>query len=123
MEKTREIPIEEWFIFNEQEVNKFFQKIIREINWYQLGDSFNHLNRYLIPELVRRIHKCAFEFHFEPDRGRPNLGYTFRLYLEGTIVQLGSDKEYFLSKNIDDLKSSDLVDAMKCMLIADVLEM
>jgi hypothetical protein len=131
MEDMMEIPIEEWFVFK-LEALRYLNKVASEIRMRSSNDPLLQRTADFIAvqhvSYSRIGYTAAFEhaFHFEVDRGRPFKGYRYNVRDNGeglVLWQMGTDNRVLVPIYFDELEGQHLLDAIREMLVADVLKM
>jgi len=126
-----EIQVDEWFVFK-PEALRYLNKVASEIRMRSSDDPL--LQRMADLMAVQHVsysrigHTVAFEhaFYFEVDRGRPFKGYRYNVRDNGhalVLWQMGSDNRVEIPAYFDELEGQHLLDAIREMIVQDVLQL
>jgi len=118
----------DWFVFK-PEALEYLNKIAAE---YRIVTSSDRMTAELADKLRERhlrlvgSYSGRLGFHFEVDRGRPRKGYLYgiaNLRKHMALMQVGSDRCADMPCTSETMSGQHLLDAIREMLVEDVLSM
>lgn len=131
-----EVPVEDWYVFK-PEALRYLNLVATEIRIKASRDPL--MGRVAERLAVHNVHhvgiargRCPelndrFEFHFEMDRGRQFKGHRYDVHYGADnlpeLRRMGSDSRIPLGDfNLEDLEGQDLLDAIREIVVHDIMK-